>query len=29
MEPVSEEEYKEAVKIAEMVVSWVEGLLKS
>jgi len=29
MEPVSEEEYKEAVKIAETVVSWVEGLLKS
>lgn len=29
MEPVSEGEYKEAVKIAETVVSWVEGILKS
>ena len=27
MEPVTEDEYKEAVRIAEMVVSWVEGLI--
>jgi len=27
MEPVTEDEYKEAVKIAEMVVSWVEGFI--
>jgi len=27
MEPVTEEEYKEAVRIAEMVVSWVEGFI--
>lgn len=27
MEPVTEDEYKEAVKIAEMVVSWVGGFI--
>lgn len=27
MEPVTEDEHKEAVKIAEMVVSWVEGFI--
>jgi len=27
MEPVTEDEYKEAVRIAEMVVSWVEGFI--
>jgi len=27
MEPVTEDEYKEAVKTAEMVVSWVEGFI--
>jgi len=29
IEPVTEDEYKEAVRIAEMVVSWVEGLIGS
>ena len=29
MEPVTEDEYKGALKIAEMVVSWVEGLIMS
>ncbi len=29
IEPVTEDEYKEAVTIAEMVVSWVEGLIGS
>jgi HEPN domain-containing protein len=27
MEPVTEDEYKEAVRMAEMVVSWVEGFI--
>ena len=27
MEPVTEDEYKEAVRIAEMVVFWVEGFI--
>jgi len=27
MEPVTEDEYKEAVKIAERVISWVEGFI--
>lgn len=27
MEPVTEDEYKEALKIAELVVSWVEDLI--
>lgn len=29
IEPVTEEEYKEAVEIAETVLSWVEGLIPS
>ena len=27
MEPVTEDEYKEAVKLAEIVVSWVDNLI--